>query len=55
MSNNEFRKGDKVCWSSHGGEADGEVIKKVTSDTEAAGRTVRAFPADGRSPGPDGV
>lgn len=42
MSKDEFRKGDKVCWSSHGGEADGEVIKKITSDTEAAGRTVRA-------------
>lgn len=39
-----FRQGDKVAWSSHGGEATGEVIRKITSDTEAAGRTVRASP-----------
>ena len=38
----EFTKGDKVTWSSHGGEAVGEVLKKITGDTEEAGRTVRA-------------
>ena len=38
----EFRKGDRVAWSSHGGEAVGEVLKKITEDTEEAGRTVRA-------------
>jgi hypothetical protein len=38
----EFKKGDKVRWSSHGGEAIGVVERKITSDTEAAGRTVRA-------------
>jgi hypothetical protein len=38
----EFEKGDKVTWSSHGGEAIGEVLKKITEDTEEAGRTVRA-------------
>ncbi len=37
-----FQKGDRVRWSSHGGEAEGEVLEKITSDTEAAGRTVRA-------------
>jgi hypothetical protein len=37
-----FRKGDRVKWSSHGGEAVGEVLREITSDTEAAGRTVRA-------------
>lgn len=37
-----FRKGDKVKWSSHGGEAVGVVERKITSDTEAGGRTVRA-------------
>ena len=37
-----FRKGDKVTWSSHGGSATGTVLRKITSDTEAAGRTVRA-------------
>lgn len=38
----EFRKGDKVRWKSHGGTAEGEVVRKITSDTEAGGRTVRA-------------
>lgn len=38
----EFKKGDKVRWSSHGGAAVGVVERKITSDTEAAGRTVRA-------------
>jgi len=38
----EFAKGDKVRWRSHGGHAEGVVLKKITSDTEAAGRTVRA-------------
>jgi hypothetical protein len=38
----ELRKGDRVTWSSHGSEATGEVVRKITSDTEAAGRTVRA-------------
>jgi hypothetical protein len=42
----EFEKGDKVTWSSHGGEAEGEVEKKITSDTEAGGRTVRASKDD---------
>lgn len=38
----EFKKGDHVTWKSHGGEAEGEVVRKITSDTEAGGRTVRA-------------
>ncbi len=38
----DFKKGDRVKWSSHGGEAVGEVKRKITSDTELAGRTVRA-------------
>jgi hypothetical protein len=38
----EFSEGDKVTWKSHGGEAVGEVEEKITSDTEAGGRTVRA-------------
>jgi hypothetical protein len=38
----DFRKGDEVEWDSHGGTAEGTVEKKITSDTEAAGRTVRA-------------
>jgi hypothetical protein len=38
----EFSKGDRVEWDSHGGTAVGIVERKITSDTEAAGRTVRA-------------
>jgi hypothetical protein len=38
----EFHEGDEVTWKSHGGEAVGEVEKKITEDTKAAGRTVRA-------------
>jgi hypothetical protein len=37
-----FRKGDRVEWQSHGSTAVGTVERKITSDTEAAGRTVRA-------------
>ena len=42
----EFSKGDHVTWNSHGGQAEGTVDRKITSDTEAAGRTVRASPED---------
>ena len=42
MSDNEFKKGDKVEWQSHGTTVRGTVEAKITSDTEAAGRTVRA-------------
>lgn len=38
----DFKKGDKVTWQSHGGTAEGEVLRKVTEDTELAGRQVRA-------------
>jgi hypothetical protein len=38
----EFRKGDQVEWNSHGGKAVGTVEGKITSDTEAAGRKVKA-------------
>ena len=38
----EFKKGDKVTWKSHGGEAVGKVKKKITSETEAGGRKVKA-------------
>ncbi|MGX7825851.1 DUF2945 domain-containing protein [Actinokineospora sp. 24-640] len=46
MSKDEFREGDKVRWNSHGGQAVGEVEEKITEDTEAAGRTVRASEDD---------
>jgi len=38
----EFKKGDKVEWKSHGSKAVGEVKKKITSETEAGGRKVKA-------------
>jgi hypothetical protein len=42
MSKREFNKGDKVTWQSHGSTAEGTVEEKITSDTIAAKRTVRA-------------
>jgi hypothetical protein len=38
----DFKKGDTVKWKSHGGEAVGEVVRKITERTEAGGRTVDA-------------
>jgi hypothetical protein len=38
----EFKKGDQVEWNSHGGKAVGTVERKIISDTEAAGRKVKA-------------
>ena len=39
----ELKKGDKVVWSSHGSDdTPGVVERKITSDTEAAGRKVKA-------------
>ena len=38
----EFKKGDRVTWKSHGGEAVGTVEKKITEETEAGGRKVKA-------------
>jgi len=42
----EFEKGDHVTWSSHGSTTEGTVVRKITSDTEASGRTVRASKDD---------
>ena len=41
MSEN-LKKGDKVEWQSHGSKAVGKVEKKITSETEAGGRKVKA-------------
>jgi hypothetical protein len=38
----EFSKGDHVTWQSHGSTTEGAVERKITKDTEASGRTVRA-------------
>jgi hypothetical protein len=41
-----FRKGDDVEWSSHGNTVEGTVEKKITDDTKAGGRQVRASDDD---------
>ena len=38
----DFKKGDRVKWKSHGGEAVGTVERKITEETEAGGRKVKA-------------
>jgi hypothetical protein len=40
----DFAKGDHVTWNSHGSKAEGTVTKKITKETEAGGRTVKASP-----------
>jgi hypothetical protein len=42
----EFSKGDHVSWKSHGGTAEGTVQKKITEETEAGGRKVKASPEE---------
>lgn len=42
----DISKGDKVEWNSHGSRTSGKVEKKITSDTRAAGRQVRASKDD---------
>jgi hypothetical protein len=37
-----FSKGDEVKWKSHGGEARGHVVRKLTSDMKIKGHQVRA-------------
>lgn len=39
---NEPEKGDKVSWKSHGGEAHGKVVRKLTSPTTIKGHKVAA-------------
>jgi hypothetical protein len=46
LSDDNLRKGDSVEWKSHGNTVTGKVERKITSDTEAAGRTVRASKED---------
>jgi hypothetical protein len=38
----EFKKGDRVRWDAGNQSSVGTVERKITSDTEAAGRMVRA-------------
>ena len=42
MADKKLSKGDQVEWNSHGGTAEGKVEKKITSDTHAAKRDVKA-------------
>ncbi|MCS5736115.1 hypervirulence associated TUDOR domain-containing protein [Herbiconiux daphne] len=42
----KLSRGDEVSWHTHGTETSGRVEKKITNDTEAAGRTVRASDDD---------
>ncbi|WP_040338652.1 DUF2945 domain-containing protein [Candidatus Blastococcus massiliensis] len=42
----DLTKGDHVTWKSHGTTVEGTVERKITSDTEASGRTVRASEDD---------
>jgi hypothetical protein len=42
MTDKDLSKGDHVEWNSHGSTAEGKVEKKITSETEAAGRKVKA-------------
>ena len=42
----EFNKGDHVSWKSHGGEAEGTVERKITTETDAGGRHVKASKDD---------
>ena len=41
---NELRKGERVAWKSHGGSAEGRVVKKVTERTQIKGHSVAASP-----------
>ncbi|MEX5717581.1 DUF2945 domain-containing protein [Geodermatophilus maliterrae] len=40
----DLKKGDHVTWKSHGSEAEGTVTRKITEETEAGGRKVKASP-----------
>jgi hypothetical protein len=42
MADKKFNKGDKVEWKSHGQTVKGTVEQKITDDTHAAERKVRA-------------
>lgn len=46
MAESDLTKGDKVEWRSHGQNVKGTVEEKITKDTEAAGRSVRASKDD---------
>ncbi len=42
----ELKKGDRVEWDSSGGHSTGEVVEKVTHDTQIKGHKVKASEDD---------
>lgn len=38
----ELHRGDHVSWQTHGTTTEGTVQRKITKETEASGRTVKA-------------
>jgi hypothetical protein len=42
MADDKLSKGDQVEWKTHGTTTEGKVEKKITSETEAGGRKVKA-------------
>lgn len=38
----DLKKGDHVSWKSHGGEAHGKVVKKITAPTKIKSHKVAA-------------
>jgi Hypervirulence associated proteins TUDOR domain len=38
----DLKRGDKVKWSSHGGDAHGKVVKRITSPTKIKSHKVAA-------------
>lgn len=42
----EPKLGSKVAWKSHGGDAHGKVVEKVTAPTRIKGHTVAASKED---------
>lgn len=40
----DFSKGDKVRWKSHGGAAHGKIVRKQTGPTRIKGHKVAASP-----------
>lgn len=39
-----LKQGDKVSWKSHGGEAHGKIVKKLTKPTSIKAHKVAASP-----------
>jgi len=42
MTENTFKKGDKVAWDSSGGHSVGKVVKKITTPTQIKSHKVAA-------------